>query len=119
MKVSTRKQDEIVIFDIEGDISRIGITDVTLHQLVKEQLDSGNIKILLNFEKVGFIDSFGVGEIVSSFISIKNMGGMLLRANTARKIQMIFEVTMLEPIIPNHETIEKALESFRIQNNIL
>jgi anti-anti-sigma factor len=66
MKVNIRKQDEIVIFDIEGDISRIEITDVTLHQLVKEQLDLGNTKILLNLGKVGFIDSFGVGEIVSS-----------------------------------------------------
>jgi len=119
MKVSIRKQDEIVIFDIEGDITRIQITGATLHQLVKDQLDLGNIKILLNFEKVGFIDSFGVGEIVSSFISIKNMGGMLLRAKTARKIQMIFEVTMLDPIIPNHESIEMALESFRSQNTDL
>ncbi len=119
MNINLRKENDIVIFDIDGDIRTAEIIDVTLHQLVKDQLDLGNTKILLNFEKVGFIDSFGVGEILSSFISIKNKGGMLLRAKTASKIQMIFEVTMLESIIPNHESIELALESFRNKNNIL
>ena len=117
MNISSRKQNEIIVFDIEGEIRRSDISDITLHQLVKDQLDAGNKKILLNFDKVEFIDSFGVGEIVSSFISIKNLGGMLLRANTPRKIQMIFKVTMLEPIIPNHESIEMALEGFQTQNH--
>lgn len=57
MKINLRKQNEIVIFDIEGDIRRTEIRDVTLHQLVKDQLDLGNTKILLNFEKVGFMIS--------------------------------------------------------------
>ena len=69
------------------------------------------MNILLNFAKVGTIDSSCVGEVVASYISITNTGGKLLRANTSDKIQIIIEVTGLERIIPNHESIEAAIAS--------
>jgi len=113
VKINYRKQNEFIIFDIEGDFRKTEVMDVTLHQLVKDQLDSGNKKFLLNFEKVGSIDSCCVGEIVSSYISINNMGGKLLRANTPKKIEVIFKVTGLERIIPNHEGVEQAIRSLQ------
>lgn len=116
MKINSRKQNDVVIFDIEGDFRRTEIIDVTLHQLVKDQLDSGRKNILFNFSKVTSIDSFCVGEILSSYISIHNMGGELLRANTPRKTQIVFEVTGLQRIIPNHESIDAALTSL-LDNN--
>jgi len=116
MEINSRKLKDVIIFDIEGDFRRIEMIDVTLHQLVKEQLDLGNLNILLNFAKVTAIDSFCVGEIVSSFISIDNRQGKLLRANTPGKIQIIFEVTGLEGIIPNHKSIDIALASLLNSN---
>lgn len=112
MKINLRKQNNIVIFDIEGEFRRSEIKDVTLHQLVKDQLDLGNLDILLNLAKLETIDSFCVGEILSSYISIHNLGGQLVRANTPEKIQIIFEVTALDPIIPNQESMEAAIASF-------
>ncbi|MCX6577206.1 MAG: hypothetical protein NTV82_12535 [Candidatus Aminicenantes bacterium] len=69
MIINKREKNSVVIFDIEGEIKRSDITDVTLHQLVKDQLETGKKHILLNFDKVEFIDSFGVGEILASYIS--------------------------------------------------
>ena len=112
MEISSRKLSNVVIFDIEGEFRRIEIKDVTLHQLVKDQLDLGNLDIILNLATLESIDSFCVGEILSSYISIHNMGGKLLRANTPEKIQIIFEVTALDPIIPNHRSIDAAIASF-------
>lgn len=63
MEINTREKTDVIIFDIEGEIRRSDITDITLHQLVKDQLDAGKRNILLNFQSVDFIDSFGVGEI--------------------------------------------------------
>ena len=77
MVIDKREKNSVVIFDIDGEIRRSDITDVTLHQLVKEELEQGKKHILLNFEKVGFIDSFGVGEILASYISTHNLGGKL------------------------------------------
>jgi anti-anti-sigma factor len=111
MKISPRYHNDVVIFDIEGEIKRSDITDITLPQLVKEQLDSGRRKILLNFERVEFIDSFGVGEILASYISTHNLGGKLKLVRISKKLYLIFEVTMLTKVLDIVEDEETALKS--------
>jgi len=112
MKIEARNRDDIVIFDLEGEIKRSEITDVTLHQLVKEQLDSGKRKILLNFDAVDFIDSFGVGEILASYISTHNLGGKLKLVKISKKLFLIFQITMLTKVLDIYEEEETALKSF-------
>jgi len=112
MVINRRDKNNVVIFDIEGEIKRSDITDVTLHQLVKEQLEVGKKHILLNFEKVEFIDSFGVGEILASYISTHNLGGKLKLARISKKLYLIFQVTMLTKVLDIHEEEDSALQSF-------
>lgn len=112
MMINKREKNSIVIFDIEGEIRRSDITDVTLHQLVKEQLEVGRKQILLNFEKVDFIDSFGVGEILASYISTHNLGGKLKLARISKKLFLIFQVTMLTKVLDIHDEEASALQSF-------
>jgi len=112
MMINKREKNNIVIFDIEGEIRRSDITDVTLHQLVKEQLEVGRKQILLNFEKVDFIDSFGVGEILASYISTHNLGGKLKLARISKKLFLIFQVTMLTKVLDIHDEEDSALQSF-------
>ena len=99
MNIKKRTKDGVVIFDIEGEIKRSDIIDITLHQLVKDELDAGNKYILLNFDKVPFIDSFGVGEILASYISTHNLGGKLKLARISKKLFLIFQVTMLTKVL--------------------
>jgi len=112
MRIVSRLKNDIVIFDLEGEIKRSDITDVTLHQLVKEQLDGGRRKILLNFDAVEFIDSFGVGEILASYISTHNLGGKLKLVRISRKLFLIFQVTMLTKVLDIYDEEETALKSF-------
>jgi len=112
MRISARQKNDILIFDLEGEIKRSDITDITLHQLVKEQLDSGKRKILLNFDGVEFIDSFGVGEILASYISTHNLGGKLKLVKISKKLFLIFQVTMLTKVLDIYEEEETALKSF-------
>jgi len=112
MVINAREKNDVVIFDIEGEIRRSDITDVTLHQLVKEYLDSGKRNILLNFDKVEFIDSFGVGEILASYISTHNLGGKLKLAKISKKLYLIFQVTMLTKVLDIVEDEEVALAGF-------
>jgi anti-anti-sigma factor len=112
MVISKREKNNVVIFDIDGEIKRSDISDVTLHQLVKDQLDVGKKQILLNFEKVEFIDSFGVGEILASYISTHNLGGKLKLARISKKLFLIFQVTMLTKVLDIHEEEDSALQSF-------
>ena len=112
MIINKREKHSVVIFDIEGEIKRSDITDVTLHQLVKDQLETGKKHILLNFDKVEFIDSFGVGEILASYISTHNLGGKLKLARISKKLFLIFQVTMLTKVLDIVEDEETALQGF-------
>jgi len=112
MEINTREKTDVIIFDIEGEIRRSDITDITLHQLVKNQLDAGKRNILLNFQSVDFIDSFGVGEILASYISTHNLGGKLKLAKISKKIYLVFQVTMLTKVLEIFDEEEIALDSF-------
>jgi anti-anti-sigma factor len=112
MEIQAREKDDVVIFDIEGEIRRSDVSDVTLHQLVKDQLDGGKRNILLNFKNVEFIDSFGVGEILASYISTHNLGGRLKIAKISKKLYLVFQVTMLTKVLDIFDNEELALQSF-------
>ena len=112
MEINAREKSNIVIFDIEGEIRRSDLTDVTLHQLVKDQLDDGKRNILLNFRNVEFIDSFGVGEILASYISTHNLGGKLKIAKISKKLFIIFQVTMLTKVLEIFDDEDVALDSY-------
>jgi len=112
MNISTREKNGIVVFDIEGEIRRLDSVDITLHQLVKDRLEEGKMRILLNFDLVEFIDSFGVGEVLASYISTHNQGGELKIARISKKLLLIFQVTMLTKVLDIHENENAALDSF-------
>ena len=112
MKINIRDKDNVIILDIEGEIKRSIEYDVALHQTVKDQLNAGKRNLLLNFEKVDYIDSFGVGEILASYISTHNSGGKLKLTKLAKKLYIIFQVTMLTRVLEIYEEEEIALKSF-------
>jgi len=112
MNINSRAKEGVVIFDIDGEIRRSDITDITLHQLVKDQLDKGQRNILLNFESVDFIDSFGVGEILASYISTHNLGGSMKMVKISPKLYMVFQVTMLTKVLEIFSEEDLAIQSF-------
>ena len=112
MEIKTRDINDIAIFEIAGEIRRSDTPEVTLHQLVKSNLDRGKRNILLNLKNVGFIDSFGVGEILASYISTQNLGGKLKLAEISKKLHLVFQVTMLTRVFEIFDTEDAALKSF-------
>lgn len=112
MRINLREKENVVILDISGEIRRSDITNVTLHQMVKDQLAAEKINILLNLEEVEFIDSFGVGEILASYISTQNIGGKLKLSKISKKLYLIFQVTALTKVLEIYDNEETALDSF-------
>ena len=112
MDIKTRNQRDVVIFDIDGEISRSEMPDPTLHQRVKTQLEKGKRDILLNLKNVGFIDSFGIGEILASFVSTQNLGGKFKLCSVSKKLYLLFQVTMLVRVLEIFDDCEGALKSF-------
>lgn len=112
MIIRTRERDDIVIIDVEGEIKRSEEAGETLHQIIKEQLDAGKRQILINLEKVDFIDSFGVREILASYISTHNLGGKLKIVKISKELYLIFQVTMPTKVFEIFDDEDAALKSF-------
>jgi anti-sigma B factor antagonist len=112
MIIKTREIDNVVVFDVEGEIRRTDTAQETLHSLVEAHLDRGRRNVLLNLGGVEFIDSFGVGQILASYISTQNLGGKLKLCKISHKLLLIFQITMLTKVLEIHEDCDRALESF-------
>src|SRR5271155_2275631 len=94
MKFKTRVVDGITVLDLRGRIT-LGEGSVTLRDAVRDVLSKGSNKILLNLGDVNYIDSSGIGELVSSFTTVKNSGGELKLLNLTKKVHDLLQITKL------------------------
>jgi anti-anti-sigma factor len=110
--IRTREVNQILVFDIEGEMRRHDTPQVTLSSLVQRELDKGRRCIVFNLDGVGFIDSFGVGEILASFKSVQDLGGKLKLCRISEKLLLIFKITMLDKVLDIRDDCKGALDSF-------
>lgn len=108
MQITKRKNGDVTIFDIKGKIL-IGEGIIEL----RDAIDAEESKsLLLNFEKVPYLDSTGLGEVVRSYTSIKNKGGVVKIVNLTNKVKDLLSVTKLITVFETFEDEEKAVASF-------
>jgi len=112
MEIKIRELDDVIIIDIGGDIRQYEVKDVSLYQHAKDQLHAGKRNILINFAKVDYIDSLGVGDLLSSYVSAKNLGGKIKLLQVSPKIKVIFQVTLMDRLFEFFEDEEAAIKSF-------
>ena len=112
MELKIREINNIVIYDIKGDIRIHEDMPVMLHDHVKSQLEIGKRNFLFNLEDVKYMDSFGVGQLVGSLTSINNVGGKLKLANLVPRIHYIFQVTGLIKVFKITENEETAIKTY-------
>ena len=112
MSIKVHEKDGIIIFDLAGEIRLSDNFTPALHRQVSEQLNEGKVNILLNFAKVDFIDSYGIGDIVASYLAVKEKKGRLKLAGLSPKIWLIFHYSGLTRILEIFDSEEKALQSF-------
>jgi anti-sigma B factor antagonist len=111
MHVELRKQDDVVIVDLTGKLTA-GLGDQILRDSVDELLAEGWKKILLNLSKVTFLDSAGVGELVSSLRTAQRFGSALKVVNASQRVQSTLYIARLLPIFEIHPDEAHALASF-------
>ena len=86
LNIKERQAGDVTILDLSGKIT-IGEGSVQLREAVRRLLDDGKKKILLNLGDVSYVDSSGIGELVSSYTTTNNNGGQLKLLNLTKKIQ--------------------------------
>ena len=112
LKVSTRQVDGVNIVDCNGRIT-LGEGSVVLRDTVKDLLAKGNKKILLNLGEVNYIDSSGIGELVSAYTTSKNQGGELKLLNLTKKVHDLLQITKLYTVFDVKDDETAAVKSFR------
>ena len=111
MKIKTRQVDGITIMDCSGRIT-LGEGSVTLRDSVRDLLAKGSKQILLNLGDVSYIDSSGIGELVSAFTTVKNQGGDLKLLNLTKKVHDLLQITKLYTVFDVKDDEASAVASF-------
>lgn len=111
MKASSRRVDGITIVDLSGRIT-LGEGSVVLRDTVKDLSTQGQKKILLNLGDVTYIDSSGIGELVSAFTSVRNAGGELKLLNLTKKVHDLLQITKLYTVFDIQDDEASAIAAF-------
>jgi anti-sigma B factor antagonist len=111
LNISERQAGDVTILDMNGKIT-IGEGSVALRTAVRRLLEEGKKKILLNLAGVGYIDSSGIGELVSSYTAIGKENGQLKLLNLTQKLEDLLTITKLLTVFDVYDSEEEALSSF-------
>ncbi|HSK72713.1 MAG TPA: STAS domain-containing protein [Pyrinomonadaceae bacterium] len=111
LNISERQAGDVTILDLNGKIT-IGEGSVALRSAIRRLLGEGKSKILLNLGQVGYIDSSGIGELVSSFTTVNRENGQLKLLNLTQKVQDLLAITKLLTVFDTFDSESDALNSY-------
>jgi anti-sigma B factor antagonist len=112
LNIRERQAGDVTILDLDGKIT-IGEGSVSLRGTIRRLVKEGKKKILLNLGGVGYVDSSGIGELVSSYTTTSSEGGQLKLLNLTQKIQDLLGITKLLTVFDTYDDEAKALNSFQ------
>ena len=107
-----REAGSVTIVDLSGRIA-LGEGSALLRKTVRDLLDSGQGRILLNLGDVNYIDSSGIGELVSAFTAVRNRSGELKLLNLTKKVHDLLQLTKLFTVFDVYADESTAVSSFR------
>lgn len=111
LEIQLRQFGDIVIVDLTGRAT-IGLGNDLLNAKLRQVVESGTKKILVNLSGLAQIDSSGISSIVRTFVTLERTGGTLKLLNAEGRVKEVLTVTRLLAAIPNFEDENKALASF-------
>ncbi len=111
VKLTNRKVGDVVVIDAQGRIT-LGEGASTFRDAIRELIASGEKKIVLNLADVSYIDSSGIGELVSGFTTVTNHGGQLKLLNLTKRIKDLLQITKLYTVFEVFDSEATAIRSF-------
>lgn len=109
--INNRQNGDVVLVDVGGKIT-LGDGSVAIREAVKKLVADGNKKIVLNLGDVTYIDSSGIGELVSAFTTVSNNGGNLKLLNLTKRVQDLLQITKLYTVFEVFNDEASAVASF-------
>jgi anti-sigma B factor antagonist len=111
MDIKERVVDGVSVLDLSGKIV-LGEGDGQVRERIKDLLSDGQKKILLNLGDVTYVDSAGLGALISSYTTTKREGGQLKLVNLTKRIQDLLAITKLITVFDTYDTEQEAIDSY-------
>jgi anti-sigma B factor antagonist len=111
VKLTTRQVGDVTVVDAVGRIT-LGEGASTFRDTIRDLAAGGHRKILLNLAEISYIDSSGIGELVSGFTTVANQGGTVKLLNLTKRVQDLLQITKLYTVFEVHDDEAKAVQSF-------
>jgi anti-sigma B factor antagonist len=112
LSIATRQLDGVTILDLSGRIT-LGEGSVQLRDAIRDLISKGIKHILLNLGDVNYIDSSGLGELVSAFTTAKNQNADVKLLNLTKKVKDVLQVTKLYTVFDIYDDEASAISSFK------
>ncbi|HEX5411690.1 MAG TPA: STAS domain-containing protein [Terriglobia bacterium] len=112
MKAIVRQVDSVTVVDVSGRIT-LGEACKELRDVIRGELGKGHKSLLLNLADVTYIDSSGIGELVSAFTAVSNQGGQLKLLNLTKKVHDLLQITKLYTVFDVRDDEADAIGSFK------
>lgn len=112
LRATYRDAEKATVVDISGRIT-LGDGSALLRKTIRDLLAEQRINIVLNLADVDYIDSSGIGELVSGYTAVKSRGGELKLLHLTKKVHDLIQITKLYTVFDVHSDEKTALRSFR------
>jgi anti-sigma B factor antagonist len=112
MILNPRRLDDVVILDLSGRIT-IGEGTLIIRDHLQKLLNAGDRKFLLNLSDVDYIDSSGLGELVTAFTTVRSQGGQLKLLNLTKRVQDLLQITKLLTVFEAFNSEAEALKTMK------
>ena len=110
LAITSRISSDVVIVDING---RLCVLDVALREHITELLEEGHLAFVLNLANVPYIDSFGLGQLITIWTTVRSKGGQLILLRPTDHVQTLFRITKLNTIFDISSEEQQAVKSAR------
>jgi len=111
VKLTTRQVGDVTVVDAVGRIT-LGEGASTFRDTVRDLASKGHKKMLLNLAEVSYIDSSGIGEMVSGFTTVTNQGGQVKLLNLTKRVKDLLQITKLYTVFEVFDDEAAAVRSF-------
>ena len=111
VKLTTRQVGNVTVIDVAGRIT-LGEGSSALRETLRDLVAKNQNKILLNLADVTYIDSSGIGELVSGYTTVTNTGGSLKLLNLNKRVKDLLQITKLYTVFEVHEDEPAAIRSY-------
>jgi anti-sigma B factor antagonist len=111
MKITQKEISNVVVLELSGKIMG-GPDATTLNDKLHALVETGKTKVVADLSKVNWMNSSGLGILISALTTIRNAGGDLKLAEITDRIQSLLMITKLLTVFDTYQTTDEAIASF-------